>query len=438
MYRKILKHYNICLCGQSCLDSDYLKHLKIPFDTQQQAARMLLHALFSFSFFFTLIIYFESFRLVVSTTRKDPDVGKSMYDLVVSKGYYIERHWTTTEDGYILGMFRMPLGKGETFASTKPVVYLNHALLDSSFAFICNAPNESLGYILADRGYDVWFGNNRGNTYSANHTTLSTESAAFWNFTYDEMALYDLPAHINYVLDHTGASSLSYIGHSQGTIQAFAGFPSFPNLAKKINLFVGMAPVAYVHHQRGWALNVIADLDVDRIFQFLGVKKFLTKDFISKFAPWLCDVLPNICDDVIELIVGPANNINASRIDVYVGQTPAGTSVKNMVHWGQGLRAEGFQMYDEGSAKANLRRYNSTTPPAYNLSKFNVPTILYTGGKDYLADPKDVQTLISSLPEGVLKKYVNLPSYAHLDFTWAPNAYFDVYESLLEYLPQKP
>ena len=122
-----------------------------------------------------------------------------------------------------------------------------------------------------------------GNTFTTNHTTLSTDSAAFWDFTYDDMALQDLPAHINYVLDHTGVETLAYIGHSQGTIQAFAGFSSLPELAKKINLFVGMAPVAYVHHQRGWALNIIADLDVDKLFQALGVE-VLTKGLISKFA----------------------------------------------------------------------------------------------------------------------------------------------------------
>ena len=372
---------------------------------------------------------------------KDPDVGKDMYEIVSSKGYDIERHFAVTDDGYILGMFRMPRAKREKKSpgdKQKPVVYLNHALLDSSFAFVCNSPEESLGFILADRGYDVWFGNNRGNTYSTNHTTLSTDSEAFWNFTFDEMALIDLPTHINYVLQHTGVETVSYVGHSQGTIQAFAGFSSLPDLAKKINMFVGLAPVAYVHHQRGWILNIIADLDVDLLFKALGVKKFLTRGLISKFAPWLCSVLPGICNDVIELIVGPAKNINASRIDVYVGQTPAGTSVKNMVHWAQGIRSEVFQKYDFGSAKANIEAYNSSTPPKYDLGSFNVPTVLFAGGEDYLADPQDVQRLMSSLPEGVLKKYVYLEAYAHLDFTWAANANNDVYKELLQWLPIKP
>jgi len=48
---------------------------------------------------------------------------------------------------------------------------------------------------------------------------FSPDQPQFWAFSYDEMALYDLPGQINYVLQQTGKSQLSYMGHSEGTTQ---------------------------------------------------------------------------------------------------------------------------------------------------------------------------------------------------------------------------
>ena len=60
------------------------------------------------------------------------------------------------------------------------------------------------------------------------------------------MAKYDLSSMLNYTLTATSADTLAaYIGHSEGTIQAFAGFslPENKELAAKVNLMVALAPV---------------------------------------------------------------------------------------------------------------------------------------------------------------------------------------------------
>lgn len=48
------------------------------------------------------------------------------------------------------------------------------------------------------------------------------------------MAKYDIPAVIEYILKKTGKEQLYFIGHSQGTLQAFAAFSQNATLAKKV------------------------------------------------------------------------------------------------------------------------------------------------------------------------------------------------------------
>ena len=47
------------------------------------------------------------------------------------------------------------------------------------------------------------------------------------------------------------------------------------------------------------------------------------------------------------------SNWNNSRWDVYGNLDPAGTSVQNMNHWGQGVRKDNFCMYDYGDGHDN-------------------------------------------------------------------------------------
>ena len=51
--------------------------------------------------------------------------------------------------------------------------------------------------MLVEAGYDVWLGNYKGNTYTRNHTYLNPDEGkkGFWDFTWDEMAKYDIPTH---------------------------------------------------------------------------------------------------------------------------------------------------------------------------------------------------------------------------------------------------
>ena len=91
-------------------------------------------------------------------------------------------------------------------------------------------------------GFDVWLGNNRGNKYSKKSLHHEPGSTEFWNFSIDDFAWHDIPDSIQYILDNTKAPSISYIGFSQGTAQAFAALSIHPQLNEKVNVFIALAP----------------------------------------------------------------------------------------------------------------------------------------------------------------------------------------------------
>ena len=67
----------------------------------------------------------------------------------------MEEHFVTTEDGYILGVHRIPHGRNEdqtVKVEPKQSIFLGHGLTSSSASYSWGPPDKSLGYILADAG----------------------------------------------------------------------------------------------------------------------------------------------------------------------------------------------------------------------------------------------------------------------------------------------
>lgn len=352
-------------------------------------------------------------------------------------GYPAEEYSVVTDDGYIIYIQRIPAGRKQVkpvLNDPKPVVFLQHGLLCSSSNWVANLPNESFGFILADAGYDVWLGNVRGNTYGLRHVKYPVHSDEFWAFSWDEMARYDLPAMLKFVMTKTKQSSIYYAGHSQGTLIAFAEFSRNKELAKSVKKFYALGPVATVGHMTS-PIKYLASFtpEIQDLFEIFGIRDFLPSNFIIRWlAKYVCSDkdLETFCSDIIFIICGfDKKQLNETRLPVYYSHTPAGTSVRNIVHFAQMYKSKKFEMYDYGSAEKNMQHYGQPTPPTYNATDMTLPVALYYAQDDRLADPTDVRALLPLLPNKLYSRYIQ--NWDHLDFIWGLDAAKLVYHDII-------
>ncbi|ESO98618.1 hypothetical protein LOTGIDRAFT_142588, partial [Lottia gigantea] len=350
---------------------------------------------------------------------------------ITSKGYPEENHHVTTQDGYILTLQRIPHGRNQRSSNApREVVLLQHGLMGESTNFLDNLANESLAYILADSGADVWLSNSRGNSYSRAHVHLKPSQEIFWDWSFDEMAQYDLPAVVDYILAETGVSQITYIGHSQGTLIGFAGFSRNQTLGSKVKLFVALAPVAKVGHIRNF-MRFIAPFayDIAFLYHLFGRGEIMSNKLDLFLAKDVCENIDILCENVIFLIGGfNPGNLNKTRIPVYVAHNPSGTSVRNLIHYAQGVRTDTFQKFDFRSAEENIRHYGQPTPPVYHPEEMQTPVAIFRGNNDYLADPTDVQWLLPKLQNVVFDK--DITEWEHMDFVLGMDAPYQCYDDI--------
>uniref|UniRef100_A0A670ICU8 Lipase n=1 Tax=Podarcis muralis TaxID=64176 RepID=A0A670ICU8_PODMU len=362
-----------------------------------------------------------------------PEATMDVGEMISFRGYPSETYEVVTDDGYILSINRIPHGKRNNRKSgPRPAVFLQHGLLGSSSNWVFNMDYNSLGFILADAGYDVWLGNTRGNTWSSKHINYTEKHQEFWLFSFDEKAKYDLPASINFVLNKTGQEKIFYVGHSEGTTMAFIAFSTMPHLAKKIKMFFALAPVVTVKYLTNTALIKLA-------MKMFGTKQFLAQDRTMKWcATSLCNRFPMdyLCGSVVFMATGfNVLNMNASRIDVYLSHCPAGTSIQNMLHWTQVAPKSSFLFKKTFSYRLKNGQSGQSTPPFYNVQQMTLPIAVWSGGNDWIADSKDMALLLPQIPNLVYHK--DIPEWQHLDFVIGYDApqrmYIDIMDLMQTY-----
>ena len=162
-------------------------------------------------------------------------------------------------DGHILTLHRLRSDKTLQKGADAPVAVLQHGMVNSSDIWLLHQ-EQSPAIKLSEEGFDVWLLNSRGSKYSREHASLDPDSdPEFWNFSFIEMAMFDLPACIDYVTSLTNQEKVTIISHSMGTTIGYAGIGINPEYYKeKLNLFVQLSPVLELKNSKSMFLKYFA------------------------------------------------------------------------------------------------------------------------------------------------------------------------------------
>ncbi|KAI1803762.1 alpha/beta-hydrolase [Daldinia bambusicola] len=379
----------------------------------------------------------EQRRKSISTSIRN---ASDFVDLCAMYGYTAEEHVLQTKDGYLLGIHRLAWRKGEEDMKVndgpasvkKRVVYLHHGLLMNSEVWVClTDAQRCLPFVLVERGFDVWLGNNRGNKYSKKSINYPPTTTEFWNFSIDEFAFHDIPDTINYILETTKQQSLSYIGFSQGTAQAFASLAVHPKLNEQVNVFIALAPAMSPAGLNNGIVDALIKASPQVLFLLFGRRSIL-----SSATMWQSILYPPLFMKVIDMGLSflfgwKTKNISVSQKLAAYPHLYSFTSTKSVVHWFQIIRNQSFQMYDDDvQTPLSINTSSKYTKVAkYPTRNIKTPIVLVYGGSDSLVD---IEVMMRELPNRTVA--TEIPHYEHLDFLWARDVDIQVFQHVFDAL----
>ncbi|GLT76696.1 hypothetical protein SLA2020_483410 [Shorea laevis] len=351
-------------------------------------------------------------------------------ELLEPNGYPCTEHTVQTKDGFLLGLQRVSSRSGNLKLGRSHPVLLQHGLFMSGDAWFLDSVEQSLGFILADEGFDVWVSNVRGTRWSHGHTSLSEKDKDYWDWSWQELALYDLAEMIHYINSMT-KSKVIIVGHSQGTIMSLAALTQ-PEVAEMVEAAALLCPISYLEHVSAPLVLRMVAMHLDQMVVAMGIHQLnFRSDALVNLVDSICDGHAD-CNDFLTSITGKNCCFNKSRIDFYLEYEPHPSSAKNLRHLFQMIRKGTFSHFDYGMFK-NLMVYGQTKPPTFDLSRIpsSLPLWMGYGGSDALADPTDVQHTLDELQSKPELLY--LENYGHIDFVASTKAKEDVFDHMIRF-----
>lgn len=370
-----------------------------------------------------MVYYWLVLLLLASGTRTHPTMFE---EDMAALGYPFETHHVVTEDKFILTVFRLrsKINKDQGYGN-QPVL-LVHGLDESAHGWIINDPDKALGTVLADQGYDVWMLNNRGTVYSRHHLEHTIDSKEIWDFSFQEMAEYDIVSTIKMITEKTDGKKIIALGHSQGAVQVLAAMadPLLSDYVQDRLLgLVGLSPVTQisdVHYKTQWIydlLNMFVTLHSMTGFNYPFLSSS-THTLYKRSMSLACHYLPWFCSSILAV---PGLQLEYTRPDM-IGKVmqvfPGGASFRCYLHFEQlsriGDRGQPIlRKYDFGSSEENYKRYGREEPPLYDFGLIRKPIRMHSGNEDILVTPSSLKRFESYMKK--LDKDVELRLHGSWD-----------------------
>ncbi|KAF5294556.1 hypothetical protein FQR65_LT10748 [Abscondita terminalis] len=368
----------------------------------------------------------------------NPDYELKIPDIINRYGYPLETYNAYTDDHYILKIFRIPHGKHKAISKNQ-TVFLQHGLFVNCACFLLMG-NQSLAFMLADAGYDVWLGNFRGTLFST-HASLSESDYEYWDFSLFEYAAYDLATMLDLVHETT-QRKIIYVGYSFGATASLIYSSLYPEIAEQnLQILIHMGSYLNPLEWNFWSKHFMSAWKYVSPFWdfFTGGSFNLQKLTILSWYD-LCLPYPiqmKICETHFSLAHDfYFKNGDPETIPGIIIKGVDSISSKAYKHFSQVVSRQVFRKYDYGSQQ-NQILYGVTDPTEFNITNIKVPSYFIHAKEDKISTQKNLNFVYDNLPED-MKPYpiykIKDSSFTHGDVLWNKDVGIVINQPLITFL----
>lgn len=411
----------------------------------------------------------ERYREIVYGDHTNDDaINLDTFGLLKRSNFSYEEYYVVGGDGYVSQLVRIINPKANRTLLKKPPIIVYHgANIDMtcylSASSIQHFPekyprspsdppmtssNRSLGFVLANNGFDVWLVGTRGsNRLNLGHIKDSrgrnvvidlngrnitkgemdyarNRSQIYWQFGQDDVINYEVKVQIDKVRNITGSREYFLFSYSLSTPTTLAFFALYPEYAKDCRAYIQMAPAIAASHVTSQTDKFYFE-QLCPLFPTRGIgftPTYLLKPTARLLVPELArsdELKYSLIYGVTVGIFGPSPIYNTNLERNLLAHVFMPTSFKTVQQYCQNSVVKQFRKFDYGPVN-NLAIYGRIDPPAYNYSRLEVQNyLIISGSNDGLADTTTVNRLKNSISTPTPIQQIIAPLFNHLDMIGA-------------------